>query len=104
MVVMPPRAGHCNDAVCDAAIVIVVLAVAVTGVTVAGENIDVVPADSLEQPKVAVPLNRHDPTLTVVAAKDRIFFIATAPCATQAAGQEDCNARCYNNGRQDAVR
>jgi hypothetical protein len=42
----PPRAGHCDDAVCDAAIVIVVLAVAVTGATVAGENVHIVPADS----------------------------------------------------------
>ena len=84
-----PRAGHCDDAVCDAAIVIVVLAVAVTGATVAGENVHVVPADSAGQPKVAVPLKRHDPTLTVVVAKDRIFFTATAPCAAQTTGQED---------------
>ena len=40
----PPPAGHRNHALCDAAIVIVVLAVAVVGVTVAGAKVQVVPA------------------------------------------------------------
>jgi hypothetical protein len=49
-------------------------------------------------------LKQHDLTLTLVAAKDRIFFIAAAPCAAQATGQEDANARRHNNGWQEALR
>src|SRR6202035_97774 len=53
----PPPADHGSDAVCDAAIVIVVLAVAAVGVTVAGAKVQLAPAGSPEQPKVTVPLN-----------------------------------------------
>ena len=56
MTTPPPPAGHRKDAVCDAAIVSVVLAVAPAGVTVAGVKLHVAPAGSPEQPKVTVAL------------------------------------------------
>jgi len=53
---LPPPTGSRNDAVWDAATVIVVIAVAAAGVTVAGVNVHVAPAGRPWQPKVTVPL------------------------------------------------
>jgi hypothetical protein len=64
----PPSAGHRTDAVCDAAIVIVVLAVAAVGVTVVGANVHVAPAGSPEQPKATVPLKPPRAVSVMVSA------------------------------------
>ena len=48
--------GHRNDAVSDAAMVIVVLVVEAVGVKVAGAKVQVVPAGRPWHPKVTVPL------------------------------------------------